>query len=70
MILGLFCRDDCFNVKLSFLYVIERRLRGLDLHKHKYVGQLPWGYERNRSNKKGDVCRMQNLGAFVPPLLQ
>jgi len=54
------------------LYVIERRLCGLDLHKHKYVyvGQLPWGYERIGSNKTGDVCTMQHLGAFMPLLLK
>jgi hypothetical protein len=62
MILGLYCRDSCFNV-------IEWRLRGLGLHKHKYAGQLPWGYERTRSNKRGNVCTMQHLGAFVQLLL-
>jgi hypothetical protein len=57
---------------LNFLliYLIERRLRGLDRHKDKYLGQLPWDYDRIKSNKTGDVRTMQHFGAFVQPLLQ
>jgi hypothetical protein len=47
----------------GLIYVIEWRLRGLDVHKHKYEAQLLWGYERIRSNKT--QCTMQHLGGFV-----
>ena len=42
------------------IYVTEWWLRGLDLHKLKYAGQLPWSSERNISNDK----RYMHKGTF------